>query len=208
MNQKMKSLKPVDYALYQSIDLDRLVMYAVAEIDKVGLDLSLENIIVGAFILFPKKFSLIGYAEFPDATRVEKCLWRCKGKNRQWISGKTPHGYVITDRTRSIASEVGTLLRAPSSITKNTPTRMRRKEAILKEVANSPAYNKYMNGTKESISEADFCYLLQGTLDSSREILRENLVALKQITKELERQDVLNFLNWLEGHFSTFLEEK
>jgi hypothetical protein len=208
MNQKMKSLKPVDYALYQSIDLDRLVMYAVAEIDKVGLDLSLENIIVGAFILFPKKFSLIGYAEFPDATRVEKCLWRCNGKNRQWISGKTPHGYVITDRTRSIASEVGTLLRAPSSITKNTPTRMRRKEAILKEVANSPAYNKYMNGTKESISEADFCYLLQGTLDSSREILRENLVALKQITKELERQDVLNFLNWLEGHFSTFLEEK
>lgn len=208
MNEKMKKLKPFDPASYDSIDLDRLVIYTTVELEKLGIELSLENIIVGAFKLFPKKFSLFGYPEFPDATRVEKSLWRCKGKKRQWIGGKTPHGYLITDSTRTIGAQTEDELSNPALRKQKITSRMRRKEGILKEVTSSPAYKKYMSGKGESISEADFCYLLQGTLDSSRETLRENLVSLKKFTEELEREDVLKFLNWLEQRFKNFLNNK
>jgi len=208
MNEKMKKLKPFDSASYDSIDLDRLVIYTTVELGKLGIELSIENIIVGAFKLFPKKFSLFGYPEFPDATRVEKSLWRCKGKKREWIGGKTPHGYLITDRTRTIATQTEDQLSNPVLGKQKIASRMRRKEGILKEVMSSPAYKKYMSGKGESISEADFCYLLQGTLDSSRETLRENLVSLKKFTEELEREDVLKFLNWLEQRFKNFLNNK
>ena len=199
---------PFDIASYDSIDLDRLVIYAIIELEKLGIELSLENIIVGAFKLFPKKFSLVGYPEFPDATRVEKSLWRCKGNKKQWIAGKTPHGYLITDRTRSIAIQTENQLSNSAVRTQKTPSRMRRKESILKEVVSSPAYEKYMTGHGESISEADFCYLLQGTLDSSQGTLKGNLVSLKKFIEELEREDVLKFLNWLEKRFETFLSNK
>ena len=83
MQNKIMSLTTLDASDYEMIDLDRLVIFSIIKIESLGLDLSLENIIVAAFRLFPKRFSLIGYPEYPDATRVEKCLWRCKGKTRQ-----------------------------------------------------------------------------------------------------------------------------
>ena len=208
MNEKMKRLKPFDPARYDGIDLDRLVIYTMVVLEKLGIELSLENIIVGAFKLFPKKFSLVGYYEFPDATRVEKALWRCKGNKRQWIGGKTPHGYLITDKTKTIAMQTEGQLSNPALRKQKITSRMRRKESILKEVTNSPAYKKYMSKNGESITEADFCYLLQCTLDSSRETLRENLVLLKKFTEELEREEILKFLNWLEQHFKNFLSNK
>lgn len=61
----MKELKPFNPSTYGSIDLDRLVIYAIVKLEELGIELSLENIIVGTFKLFPNKFSLAGYPEFP-----------------------------------------------------------------------------------------------------------------------------------------------
>jgi hypothetical protein len=208
MNEAMKEIKAFDSASYEAVDLDSLVVYTAVVLEQLGVELSLENIIVGAFKLFPKSFSLLGYPEFPDATRVEKCLWRCRGKDKQWIGGKTPHGYLLTDKTRDVVAQTecqlsGTTLRKPKNA-----SRMRRKDSLLKEVLSSPAYSKYINGEGESISQSEFCYLLQGTLDSSRETLRENLVSLKRLTEELQQGDILEFFNWLEQRFKNFLNDR
>jgi len=203
---KIKRLKPFDLENYDSIDLDRLVIYSTVKLEKMGIELSLENIIVGSFKLFPQKFSLSGYIEFPDATRVEKCLWRCKGRKRQWIGGKTPHGYLITDKTRVISGQTeAQLLNTGLKKEQRTPSRLRRKDGILKETTSSPAYSKYINNQGDSITEAELCYLLQGTLDSSRQVLRENLASLKKIAEDLESKKILDFLCWLEISFKSFL---
>jgi len=206
---KIEKLKPFDPANYDSIDLDRLVIYTAVKLQELGVELSLENIIVGSFKLFPKKFSLVGYIEFPDATRVEKSLWRCKGKKRQWIGGKTPHGYQVTEKARIIATQTEAQLSNTNlQKRKKTASRTRRKESILKETTDSPAYKKYISNQGDSISESDLCYLLQGTLDSSRQVLKENLTSLKKFAKELEREKVVKFLGWLEIHYKSFLNSK
>lgn len=51
MNEKMNGLKSFDPVRYDGIDLDRLVIYTVVVLEKLGIELSLENIIVGAFKL-------------------------------------------------------------------------------------------------------------------------------------------------------------
>jgi len=205
---KIGKLEPFDPANYDSIDLDRLVLYTAVKLKELGIELSLENIIVGSFKLFPKKFSLEGYMEFPDATRVEKSLWRCKGKKRQWIGGKTPHGYLINDKTMNISTQIeAQLTNKALKKEQKTPSRLRRKEGILKETKSSSAYSKYISGKKESISEADLCYLLQGTLDSSRETLRENFSLLTKFAEELHRKDILKFLDWLQKRFKYFMRD-
>ncbi len=208
MNEKFKNLREFDPTSYDPIDLDRLIIYTAVELERVGIELSLENIIVGAFKLFPKKFSLLGFPEFPDATRVEKSLWRCKGNKRQWIGGKTLHGYLITDKTRIIARQTEEQITNPTLRKQKVASRMRRKDSIMRDVTESPAYKKYINGRSESITEAEFCYLLQGTLDSTRETLSGNQISLKEIAKELKREDVLQFLNWIENRFKDFLHNK
>lgn len=204
---KVMRLQPFDVSRYESIDLDRLVIYTTVKLEELRVELSLENIIIAAFRLFPQKFSLLGYIEYPDATRVEKCLWRSKGKKRQWIGGKTPHGYLITDKTRIISGQIAAQLLDITFTEKRKPlSHTRRKELLLAELENSPAYAKYIDNQLDSISEADLCYLLHGTLDSSRDLLSENLVSFKKLADELNRSDILTFLELLEEQFRCFFK--
>lgn len=58
---KIKELTSFEELKYKNIDLDHLIMYAIDQIEKKGVDLSYENIVVAAFKLFPNKFSLQGF---------------------------------------------------------------------------------------------------------------------------------------------------
>ena len=205
---KIEKLKPVAAAMYENVDLDHLSMYAIGELEKIGADLSFENAVIATFKLFPKKFSLLGFPDYPDSLRVYTCLWRCStDKKKLWLGGKIRQGFVITDRTRKIIRQAENLLGGLSIKKTKATSQTRRKELLLAEVERSPAYSKYLSGKEGSISEADFCYLLQGTLDSSRETLKDNFVLLKKFAEELHRGNVLTFLTWLQQRFKYFLRD-
>jgi hypothetical protein len=206
--ERVEKLRPVDVAKYQHVDLNHLVMYAVGQLERIGADLSFENVVVASFKLFPTKFSLLGFSSYPDAKRVHDCLFRCTFKTNQWLGGKTRQGFVITDRSRTFIEEAENLLYGLKSKKTRVTSKTRRKEFLLEEVVSSPAYLKYANGQGDSITDGDFCFLLQGTLDSSRETLSKNLAVLKTFAGELQQVDILKFLNWLEGHFKNFLSSK
>lgn len=209
MKDIFSTLTPYENNQYDAIDIDRLVVFTAVELEKQGISSTLENITVGAFILFPQKFSITGYPQFPDATRVEKSLWRSKGRTRQWIGGKTSHGYLVTDRSRNIAQQIqnqlsGSVFQSEAK----TSSRLRRREKVLQDAMNTPAYEKYINGEREAITESDFCYLLQGTLDSSKDTLKGNIISIKEFSQELDNKEFLKFLNWLEESFEYFLTGK
>ena len=206
MNEKIEELQTFDPKQYNSIDLDRLVMYTAVELDKRGIELTFENIVVGAFRLFPEKFSLARYPEYPDALRVDKALRRRhKG---QWIGGKTLHGFYVIETTIRIAAQAEAM-RTDSSLRKTkTPSRAPRREQIIREVEKTPAYQKYLNGDRDNITVSEMCYLLQGTLDSSKETLRDNLQSLEILAEELEKKALLEFLSYLSQRFKDFLSIK
>jgi len=203
--EKIEKLEPFPFHKYENVGLDYLAMYAISQLEKMGADLSFENGVVATFKLFPKKFSLLGFPSYPDSLRVYTCLWRCStDKKRLWLGGKIRQGFIITDRSRIFIKEAEKLL-CETAPKKKKRSQTRRKELLMEELEHSPAYSKYMRGQFDSISESDLCYLLQGTLDSSRETLKENFVILKKFTEELKREEVLKFLSWLEERFKYFL---
>lgn len=206
--EKIEKLKPLDVAKYQNVDLNHLVMYAVGQLETIGADLSFENVVVASFKLFPTKFSLLGFPSYPDAKRVHDCLFRCTFKTNQWLGGKTRQGFVLTDRSRTFIQEAEDLLYGFKSKNARVTSKTRRKEFLLQEVISSPAYLKYANGQGDSITDGDFCFLLQGTLDSSRETLSKNLAVLKSFAEELQQAEILKFLDWLEGRFKNFLSSR
>jgi hypothetical protein len=205
MHEGILSIEEVDPSRYEGIDLDRLVVYAAARVSELGEELSLEDIIVATFKLFPKKFSLLGYPQFPDGTRVEKCLWRCKGIRRGWIGGKTAHGYTTTEKGVLISAQVKKMLEIGGTHNKKASSQTRRKETIIAELTASHAFRKFVENRGNSITESEFCNALQGTLDSLKEALLGNLTSLKTIASELGRNDVSDFLNYLDKSFSKFL---
>ena len=206
---KVEKLKPLKEKKYENVDLDHLIIYAMGELEKIDVDLSFENAVIAAFKLFPKKFSLLGYPSYPDSLRVYTCLWRCStDKKKLWLGGKIRQGFIITDRSRKILKEAEKLLDGLSPRKIKASSQTRRKEFLMVEVKSSSAYSKYKKGEFNSISESDFCFLLQGTLDTPKEILIENFKTLKMFSEELERYDILKFLDYLEKLFKEFLELK
>src|SRR4030042_1186401 len=173
-SKKITQLTPIDEKQYKNIDLDRLIVYVVSRLQKLSVELSFENIVVASFRFFPKKFSLLGYSEYPDSNRVKQCLWRCISKSKQWLGGHFKKGFLITERTKVFIKEAENLLQDTSLQNKHASSQTRRKEILMKELITSPVYIKYINSQGEAITDAEFCFLLQGTLDSSAEILRNN----------------------------------
>lgn len=204
MNYKedINKLEPMDESRYINVDLDHLIMYAVGALKKIQADLSLENVVVAAFKLFPKKFSLLGFPNYPDSLRVYSCLWRCTtDKKKQWLGGKIRQGFIITERGEKFINEAEEILQGTASKSNKANSQTRRKEAILAEIIRSSAFIKYKNGLSESITEAEFCFLLQGTLDSSKDVLRDNFLLLRQYAEELNRTDIKDFLDQLKIRF-------
>jgi len=203
---KLSETSAFDEDLYCNLDIDRLVVYVLFYLEENSIQLTLENIIVGAFRLFPGKFSLFGFPEYPDSARVEKSLWRSRGKERQWIGGKTRQGYSLNRRSYMIAEHVMKDLKIKNGIKRSSRgnKHLRRWEKIIMEIEKSSAYKKYIDDRTDLITESEFCYVLQGTLDSPKEILNENLLTLKTMAKDLDNQEIERFLYILESKFSKF----
>jgi len=206
--KKIEKLKCFESLRYKKIDLDRLIMYVIGELEKINVDLSFENVTVAAFKIFPEKFSLLGYPEYPDSNRVHNCLWRCSDKPKQWLGGKLRQGFIINEKSRIIIGEAEKMLNGFSIKGSKASSKTRRKEMLLSEVLSSSAYKKYLDGKKSAIKKQDICFLLQGTLDSSQELLKGNLKIYIKYADELENNDAKEFLLWVEKNIDSLFKFK
>lgn len=207
IRKKINKLSAIDFKKYENIDLDHLVMYAISKLDEIGADLSYENTVVASFKLFPQKFSLLGYEEYPDSDRIRNCLNRCILKNRQWLGGKAQYGFFLTDRSKVIIERSQELLNEIVINKTGTKSLTRRKEMILSEIKNSVAFSEFNSGNEDRITEGEVCYLLQGTLDTPRSILKQNLSILKIYSQELNNEEVIKFLDLIQTKFHIFLNK-
>lgn len=201
----LAALKAHPVHLYEAVNLNWLVLLAVAALEETGVDLSLEHIVMAAFTLFPRRFSLLAYPEHPDAIRVDKALRRCTDKDRQWLMGRTRQGFAITERGRQQLELARQAVQEDSRLTKKLPSPTRRWEKLLAEVIAAPAFAKYSRGELDKVSDAECCHALQGTLDSERRVLRNNLTRLREIAVDLQQNDVVVFMEWLGKRFGRFL---
>jgi hypothetical protein len=201
----VEDFKAYDSEAYEKIDLDRLAMIAVSELHERNIDLSSENAVVACFKLFPKKFALSGYPNYPDSDRIRNCLNRCTRSSKKWLSGKALHGFGITERSIPIVREARALLTGRKIKKTKATSQTRRKESLVAELKASSAFSKYSEKETDKVSAADLCIALQGTLDSSKEILRDNLNTLKTFATEIEDQKAAEFLDWLENKFKVYL---
>lgn len=130
-SRPIDSLRPYPSQLYDGVNLNWLVLIAVGKLEEIGFDLSFENVVVAAFKLFPKKFSLLTYPEHPDAKRVHDGLWRCAYKNRQWLMGKTSQGFAFTQRGRQELELARNALQTDNPVAKKTFSQTRCFERLL-----------------------------------------------------------------------------
>ena len=108
-------IEPFSPELYGDVGLNQLLAYAVSYLEGRRYRGTIENITVVTYRMFPNKYSLVGYPQFPDSARVQRVILHLGPKYVGLLEGKNKIGYRLNERGRSVAAETALRLSAPSA---------------------------------------------------------------------------------------------
>lgn len=201
----LSDLVAYDSSLYESIDLTGLVAFALNTLLQRNIPTTFENIVVVAYRLFPTRFSLEGYPEYPDAARVGRTLLQLTPKYRNWARGSVQKGFVLTESGLSKVESVRLVLEGQKTVVKersqpNLPRTMdlSRELALLEQ---SPLFQKWKDGKLAEGTTLEFLDLTGAYAYTPARVLRERIGSLENAARQMDRVDLVEFLQSVKRQF-------
>jgi len=113
--KRLLDLKPFHVAQYKNFALTSLLAYCAYCLQEWKLAGSKENLTVVAFRMFPTKFSMIDWPEYPDKERVNRTLLQMRPKYRNLATSVTDKGVYLNSNGLREATALAAKLGGPSS---------------------------------------------------------------------------------------------
>lgn len=187
----------------KKINIDQLLLFSLSELITDSRQTTFENLVAECFRLFPDEFSLKGFInKYPDSSRVDKSWRRCR-TDKKWISGSVAHGFSITPLGEKEVAKIkksfkGGIIRQKDEQLQRGDKRTK-SGRIIERIEKHEAFIKYTKNKKASIiSDYEVCDLIFCTLDSFPETRRKNINEIKNLVKVYKRDDISDFLEWIE----------
>ncbi len=194
----LEKCNPLDENQYNRIDNDRLILYVVSYLEENNVEPTFEKIVIGAYKLFPKRFSLLGFPEYPDAKTVYYPIMHASYKKKGWLSGNMKSAFHLTSKGKDVLNEVLTALSKKMTFSKTVPKLPLRKERyFLDLLESSSAFLKYNMGSAAEISEMEIRIMLRGRGDTPPEILKQNLMRYSEYASVADRPKLVEFLEYV-----------
>ncbi len=107
---------PKDPAECTDISLAYLTAYSLYWLHKWQLRRTIEAVAVLNWRLFPKKFAMVGFQEYPDAFRTNRSLLQGQPKYRNLLTGAASKGFSLNERGLEVARELIKKLGVPTTV--------------------------------------------------------------------------------------------
>lgn len=207
------ALQPYAEDSYGELDLNRLAAYTIKRLQDEQIPATFENIVVAAYKMFPRKFSLVGFPDYPDAARVNRALLQLRPKYRNWARGNVRKGFVLTESGISEVNRVEEALslgsrHPPSSmraVKRRAPPRTRDLTEDIELVERSGLFTKWRQGQLGSATELEFFDLVGAYAYSPAKAIRQRLKTLRNTAIQLNRRDIVGFLDAIGARFEEML---
>ena len=201
---------------YAKTPLNDLVVYSIYSLHTKESAIPAEDIISACFVLFPRRFSLRKYPQWPDSAAVSRRWSECKSKG--YLRGNASEGFQLTargvKRAEKIEKSLGKVKTMPMPSPKPKlplqpvltvhPELKARAKKYIRSIEVSDAYRHYKR--KAQLNEYDFRSLLLCTMESPPATLARNLEQFKDYVRIHDRMDLLTFLESSEAKFSHLLK--
>ncbi|HXF48506.1 MAG TPA: hypothetical protein VNL73_03645 [Verrucomicrobiae bacterium] len=202
INSKQTVQEEFAPSTYLKIGMDDLVTAALYFLQRSEKTPTFENLVAKAYELFPERFAMVGYPQWPDSALINKSWLRCRA-DKQLITGSVATGFTLTPKGEKVAEK--TLLRLNFVEIKTATKKGDRRSIagrVVSRVEKSMAYKKFLeNNSIENVTEYEMCDLLYGTLESSPETLAKNYETVIQNLNDFPRNDLIEFLKALRNKF-------
>ena len=191
-------------AQYEGISYDDLVTYVVYLLTAGnGTRTTFEDIVAKAFALFPKRFSLRGYPQWPDSAVVNKS-WLRSRTDKKYIVGSVKDGFRLTQRGLQVAKRVErNLKQKPVRGSQKLQSELRTISGrLLRSIETSAQFLGYKRtGTLKHMEESDLFDVLLALPDAAPQRLSGNLAQFRDAANLYERVDIQGFLEAVEKQF-------
>jgi hypothetical protein len=190
------------------VSLNALVTYSLFWLQEWELRRSVEAITVLSWRLFPTKFSMVGWPQYPDSTRITRALLQCQPKYRNWLTGSATKGFSLNERGMQVAQDLVDKLGAPqthegevfvtlndhSAARKGNRARSIEPEREVKEARRSRLFEKWKD---DVMSERDLIHVhaLLNIFEHTPSKLRgKRMKDLERAAMDVDDQEMTRFL--------------
>lgn len=207
-----KICKPFSYERYKEISMTKLAAYVIQLLKDNDVFLSFENIAVALFLMFPKKFCMVGYDEYPDTNRIGRTInlqLRPKYQNIAFCDPKT--GYSLTEKGKDIAEHTKRILEneeedirlRSSHVQDDISERTTNPEIeVEKKILSSHIFKEYEKDKNYEVEKIEIYEFLNASPYTPKKTIREYYTLLKELCKKARNKEALDFLIWLEKYAS------
>ena len=196
--------------IYRRIALNDLVIYTLYFLSQSGKEIVFEDVVATCFKLFPDRFHLRGYADWPDSTVVNKRWLDCRGKGL--LQGSTAAGFSLTAKGLELAERIAAVptgerrLFGKPEIEKVGSEMRTRAGRFVRSLESSEAFESSSEDrSATNVSEFDFRNMLLCTMETSATTLRNNLEQFRQYASLYQRKDLLEFLEHCKNKYANLL---
>jgi hypothetical protein len=205
--RQVESFEPYVESTYVDVDLTGLAAFAIKRLHELKIPTTFENVVVALYRLFPGKFSLAGFDNYPDAARVGRSLLQLGPKYRNWARGSVQKGFVLTDSGAAKAAQVARALatgQAPVPSQGRARAARPRTMDLAKEmdgIEQSSLFRKWREGRLSVAEPMEFFDLLGAYAYTPTAALKGRVRLLENAAKDLGREDILEFLRLAQEQF-------
>lgn len=206
IKKRLILFKSVNDKNYENLDLDRLVIYTFHFLEENKIPLYFDYISVALFKLFPQKFSMANFKQYPDTNRISKSLRRITDQKRKgWATGNIENGFYITELGRETAMRVKNLIFSSPWFKKekllvSRRSRGRSPEDDVNEIKRSGVFQKWQQKNYK-ITNYEIISFLRAMPHTPKNLLKQYLDGFNQSVVTIKDKEVRSFLKWLEKKF-------
>lgn len=210
-SKHLDDITPFGEVLYSNVDLTGLAAFTIHWLQERQIPTTFENIVVAAFRMFPTKFALEGYRDYPDAARVNRTLLQLRPKYRNWARGSVQKGFILTEsglaKVATVREGLESGLPTSGEAKHKRPSAPRTMDisSELAQLERSELHLKWTQGRLDEATSMELFDMLGAFAYTPPRAMRDRISLLENAASQLARGDLVQFLRSVrktfEAHF-------
>jgi hypothetical protein len=179
---------------YSTLDKDRLVLFSVNYLETNKIEPTFDKIVASAFKLFPRKFSLIGFPEYPDGRTIYYCAYNHCTLDKKWLLGNVQSAFKVTEKGKYFFEETQKMLEGKILTVRAHQSVPKRKEStFISLLKKTVAYRKFVEEERQELDKSEVMEALRAS-PNSKGMAEANLSKYMEYARRINDSEAIRFL--------------
>ncbi len=216
------NLRHFETKVYGHYALTSLTAYCLYWLQEWGISSTLENLSIASHKMFPVKFAMVGWPQFPDINRTNRSVLQMRPKYRNWATSASSKGVFLNQNgiqeAKALIEKLGSPVFEGEKEAATNPALIRSErgtgkprsvhaEDKIDQLRKSYIFDLYLHSRFDEVEAIDLIQLLNVYDHTPSRVKKLKLKEYLDAAKELNDEEALGFLTKVSERFSKYLNK-